>query len=90
MTAASITKPPATTTAAYTSARLVMMLTDLRLPTIKRLAGEVCAQSDTNGWPAHQLLKGLAGAWNQRTRGSADRPPPQLIQSESGQTDVQF
>ena len=36
-----------------------MMLTDLRLPTIKRLAGELCAQSDAEGWPAHRLLEAL-------------------------------
>ena len=62
MTAASITKLPTTTTAASTSARLGMMLTDLRLPTIKRLAGELCAQSDTEGWPAHRFTGSLAGA----------------------------
>jgi hypothetical protein len=50
MNAASITQSPTTTTA--TSVRLGMMLTDLRLPTIKRLAGDLCAQSDTEGWPA--------------------------------------
>src|SRR5450830_982778 len=59
MSAASITASKATTTAATTSARLGMMLTDLRLPTIKRLAGDLCAQSDTEGWPAHRLLEAL-------------------------------
>jgi DNA replication protein DnaC len=42
-----------------TSARLGVMLTDLRLPTIKRLAGDLCAQSDLEGWPAHRLLEAL-------------------------------
>jgi DNA replication protein DnaC len=42
-----------------TSARLGVMLTDLRLPTIKRLAGDLCAQSDREGWPAHRLLEAL-------------------------------
>jgi DNA replication protein DnaC len=42
-----------------TSARLGVMLTDLRLPTIKRLAGDLCAQSDNEGWPAHRLLEAL-------------------------------
>ena len=51
MSAASITTT--------TSARLGMMLTDLRLPTIKRLAGDLCAQSDLEGWPAHRLLEAL-------------------------------
>ena len=36
-----------------------MMLTDLRLPTIKRLASDLCAQSDTEGWPAQRLLEAL-------------------------------
>lgn len=27
------------------------------MPTIKRLAGDLCAQSDTEGWPAHRLLE---------------------------------
>jgi DNA replication protein DnaC len=37
--------------------RLGLMLTELRLPTIKRLAAEVCDQSDREGWPARQLLE---------------------------------
>ena len=59
MNTTSITKSPAATTVTPTSARLGMMLTDLRLPTIKRLAGDLCAQSDTEGWPAHRLLEAL-------------------------------
>ena len=65
MSAASITKSPTTTTLTATSTRLGMMLTDLRLPTIKRLAGDLCAQSDTEGWPAHRLLEAQCRfAWN--------------------------
>ena len=59
MSAASITSAATTTTLTPTSARLGMMLTDLRLPTIKRLAGDLCAQSDLEGWPAHRLLEAL-------------------------------
>lgn len=59
MNAASITTATTTTTTATTSARLGMMLTDLRLPTIKRLAGDLCAQSDTEGLPAHRFLEAL-------------------------------
>lgn len=59
MSAASMTTPATTTTLAPTSARLGTMLTDLRLPTIKRLAGSLCAQSDMEGWPAHRLLEAL-------------------------------
>ena len=59
MSTASITNSTTTTTVTPTSARLGMMLTDLRLPTIKRLAGDLCAQSDTEGWPAHRLLEAL-------------------------------
>lgn len=39
--------------------RLELMLIELRLPTIKRLAAEMCAQSDREGWPAHRLLEAL-------------------------------
>lgn len=59
MSTASITNSTTTTTVTTTSARLGMMLTDLRLPTIKRLAGDLCAQSDIEGWPAHRLLEAL-------------------------------
>ncbi|WP_293196259.1 IS21-like element helper ATPase IstB [Ottowia sp.] len=38
---------------------LGLMLTELRLPTIKRLAGDLCAQSDREGWPGHRLLESL-------------------------------
>ncbi len=71
MSAASITTPQATTTVTATSARLGMMLTDLRMPTIKRLAGDLCAQSDAEGWPAHRLLEALLEQ-NQRARGASD------------------
>lgn len=39
--------------------RLDLMLTELRLPTMKRLAASLCAQSDHEGWPAHRLLEAL-------------------------------
>lgn len=39
--------------------RLGMMLTELRLPTVKRLADELCDQCDHEGWPARQLLERL-------------------------------
>lgn len=39
--------------------RLGLMLTELRLPTIKRLSVELCDQSDREGWPARQLLERL-------------------------------
>lgn len=39
--------------------RLGMMLSDLRLPTIKRLAADLCAQSDREGWPGQRLLEAL-------------------------------
>lgn len=41
------------------NARLGLMLTELRLPTIKRLAQELCAQSDHEGWPGQRLLAAL-------------------------------
>lgn len=49
MSMASIRNPAATTTVTSISARLEMMLTDFRLPTIKRLAGDLFALSDTEG-----------------------------------------
>jgi DNA replication protein DnaC len=39
--------------------RLGLMLTELRLPSIKRLAADLCAQSDREGWPAQRLLESL-------------------------------
>ena len=39
--------------------RLGIMLGELRLPTIKRLAEDLCAQSDREGWRAHRLLEAL-------------------------------
>ncbi|MCU0940517.1 MAG: IS21-like element helper ATPase IstB [Burkholderiaceae bacterium] len=41
------------------SGRLSLMLTELRLPTIKRLAADLCAQSDREGWPGQRLLEAL-------------------------------
>jgi len=38
---------------------LGVLLTELRLPTIKRLAAELCEQSDREGWPARRLLEQL-------------------------------
>ena len=37
--------------------RVRLSLTELRLPTIKQLAGELCAQSDREGWPGQRLLE---------------------------------
>jgi DNA replication protein DnaC len=39
--------------------RLGLMLTELRLPTIKRLVPEICDQSDREGWTARHLLEQL-------------------------------
>ena len=41
------------------NARLELMLTELRLPTIKRLALDLCEQSDREGWPGSRLLEAL-------------------------------
>ena len=46
----------ATTTA---DGRLGLMLSELRLPTIKRIAGDLCAQSDREGWPGRRLLEAV-------------------------------
>jgi len=45
--------------ATLTVGRLELMLTELRLPTIKRLAGDICGQSDREGWTARHLLEAL-------------------------------
>lgn len=45
--------------ATLTAGRLGLMLTELRLPTVKRLAADLCTQSDHEGWPAHRLLEAL-------------------------------
>ena len=39
--------------------RLGLMLTELRLPTIKRLVTDLFMQSDREGWPGHRLLESL-------------------------------
>jgi DNA replication protein DnaC len=39
--------------------RLGLMLSQLRLPTIKRIAGDLCAQSDREGWAGHRLLEAV-------------------------------
>lgn len=39
--------------------RLEMMLGELRHSTIKRLADDLCAQSDREGWRAHRLVEAL-------------------------------
>lgn len=48
-----------TTTMTPDAARLPMMLSELRLPTIKRLWESVAAQSDREGWRAERLLAAL-------------------------------
>ena len=40
-------------------ARLGLILTELRLPTVKRLALDLCTQSDREGWPGNRLLEAL-------------------------------
>ena len=39
--------------------RLGLMLGQLRLPTIKRVAADLCAQSDREGWPGRRLLEAV-------------------------------
>jgi hypothetical protein len=45
--------------AVSTGGRMELMLNDLRLPTIKCLASDLCAQSDREGWPGYRLLEAL-------------------------------
>jgi DNA replication protein DnaC len=50
-----------TTDAANSGAAVPIMLTELRLPTIKRLWADLAAQSNREGWPAERLLHTLLG-----------------------------
>ena len=43
------------------AAAVPLMLTELRLPTIKRLWADLAAQSNREGWPAERLLHTLLG-----------------------------
>jgi DNA replication protein DnaC len=45
-------------TAALTP-RLALMLTELSMPTIKRVAGDLCQQADKEGWPGQRLVEAL-------------------------------
>ena len=47
--------------AANSGAAVPIMLTELRLPTIKRLWADLAAQSNREGWPAERLLHTLLG-----------------------------
>ena len=49
----------AATTLNADAARLSIMLTELRLPTVRRLWEAIAAQSDREGWPAVRLLSVL-------------------------------
>ena len=42
-------------------AAVPIMLTELRLPTMKRLWADLAAQSNREGWPAERLLHTLLG-----------------------------
>ena len=52
-------KRAATTIAAAEAARLPIMLTELRLPTMKRLWADLAEQSNCEGWPAERFLGAL-------------------------------
>ena len=47
-------------------AAVPLLLTELRLPTIKRLCAELAAQSNRGGWPAERLLHTLLGIVTER------------------------
>jgi DNA replication protein DnaC len=50
---------PAATLSTADAARVPIMLTELRLPTIKRLWSELAVQSNREGWPAERFLGAL-------------------------------
>ena len=58
--------------AANSGAAVPIMLTELRLPTIKRLWADLAAQSNREGWPAERLLHTLLA----RRRCYMCRPQP--------------
>ncbi len=51
----------AATLSTIDAARVPLMLTELRLPTIKRLWSELAEQSNREGWPAERFLGALLG-----------------------------
>ena len=53
--------PPGKSLAEFDFAAVPLMLTELRLPTIKRLWAELAEQSNREGWPAERLLHTLLG-----------------------------
>ena len=71
------------------AARLPLMLTELRLPTIKRLWADLAAQSDREGWRAERLLSVLfehelaerEARRLARHRDESDLPPDKSVDS---------
>jgi DNA replication protein DnaC len=71
------------------AARLPLMLTELRLPTIKRLWIDLAAQSDREGWRAERLLSALfehemaerETRRLARRRAESDLPPDKSLES---------
>lgn len=45
------------TTNTIVGARLSTMPTEPRLPTIERMAAQLCDQADCEGWPGRRLLR---------------------------------
>ena len=45
--------------ASMADGRLGLMLSELRLPTVKRLAHDLCEQSDREGWTGRRLIEAL-------------------------------
>jgi hypothetical protein len=66
--------------AAALSARLALMLTELRVPTIKRVAADLCQQSDKEGWPGQRLLEALI---EHEPRMATQNPPPVATSNSS-------
>ena len=68
---------------ALEAATLPIMLTELRLPTIKRLWPALAEQSNREGWPAERFLAALCEhEMNERERRRIEaptRPKPMII-----------
>ena len=64
-----------TTSNTIDTARLELLLTELRLPGVKLMWAKLAAQSDKEGWPAARFLAALAEHRTRRSRPPAHRTP---------------
>ena len=70
--------------------RLGLMLTELRLPTIKRLAARSVRAVRPRGLAGQPAAGGAARARDERARGAPHRAPPRRVGAEPGQAPVEL